>query len=1189
MIGSLLNERYRLDAELGRGSMGVVYRARDALLDRDVAIKVLSNSRLGTEGRARLLREARAAARLDHPNIVTVYDAGESDGAPFIVMQLVDGASLHERPPPDIDKIISIAKQLCAALEHANEHSIVHRDLKPENVIVTPDGAVKLMDFGLARSVASRITSEGAIVGTVFYLAPEQALGGEVDGRADLYALGVMLYEWTTGRLPFTADDPVAVISQHLHAPIVPPRAHSEGIPPALDTLIVRLMSKIPEDRPASANEVLQTLERLTSSEADVEVTAELSLLDTVVRGRMVGRGGELTALREHWMQAGQGRGGMVLISGEPGIGKTRLANELIAYVRLHGGLVLQGGCYEYEAATPYLPLAEALRDWVHAQTTETLRDQLASTAAELAKLAPEIEAQLGPLAPNPPLPADQERLRLFDHVARFLQGLAAERGLLLFVDDLHWADHGTLSLIHYLLRRLRDEQLLILGAYREVELDRTHPLAASLVDWNRERLTARIQLGRLTPNECDALLAGMLGQESISPEFVSAIYRETEGNPFFVEEVIKSLIDSGQIYRQDGQWQYGEVADLAVPQSIKEAIGRRLNLLSPEHTELLQYAAVLGKTFGFAELAAAFETSDTVSRQQEDHLLDALDGALAAQLIRVGEGEAFIFTHDKIREVLYQELNPIRRRRIHQRLGEGLERLYEGGEIHTHVQDLAYHFIQSGDLERGLDYALRAAEQAGRLYAHDEALNYYQQAADCAAALNQPGRLGDIHEAVGDLQIRRGLFYPAVDAYQQSLPLATSEQERAVLKTRIGTAYAQIGDERGLEFLLAAQDDLDPVTQTDELAYAVTMLGRYHHYHGQHSQAIAHYERARELAEPLDDASILFYIYGYLAGAYQHLARFEESMKWARLCIALGERKVYPLAEATGYEFISEDLLLIGKWREALEYAQRDHEIGERIGSQDRVAWSGYVHASGLYGLGHLEKARNAAQAYLALAERIGEKRLMIWLSALLGFIETDLDADETARASAEGALAWADEMGEVSLQCWSLYACAYLHVKHREWEAAVELCERGRALYAPTENRLAPLFLGAVAAEAYWGAGRLDEAAQQIADHLLLTRQTAALHYEALGLRAQGQILTTQQHWKKADRAFEAAIAIFADCGNRLELGRTLYHRSILRQTVGQIDLASADAAQAHALFEVCGAPHDVEKARGLLDALG
>jgi tetratricopeptide (TPR) repeat protein len=253
---------------------------------------------------------------------------------------------------------------LCAALDHAHSHGIVHRDLKPENVVIAPDGTAKLMDFGLARPVASRISSEGTIVGTVFYLAPEQALGGDVDGRADLYALGVMLYELTTGRLPFTADDPVAIISQHLHAPVVPPRAHNEEIPPALDALIVGLMSKQPEDRPASARAVLHALERLDQPEAEVAVLGELSLLDRIVRGRLVGRERELDEATAYWQRAAAGEGHVLLISGEPGIGKTRLAREAGALHNEAVALRVQGQVYtaqeRWDEATQVLNTAIA-------------------------------------------------------------------------------------------------------------------------------------------------------------------------------------------------------------------------------------------------------------------------------------------------------------------------------------------------------------------------------------------------------------------------------------------------------------------------------------------------------------------------------------------------------------------------------------------------------------------------------------------------------------------------------------------------------------------------------------------------------------------------------------------------------------------------------------------------------------
>jgi serine/threonine protein kinase/DNA-binding SARP family transcriptional activator len=262
-VGTFLNQRYRLEAERGQGGMGVVYQGYDTLLGRDVAIKVLSSALVDTEAYQRLLQEAQAIAKMNHPNIVSIFDAGEAFGMPYIVMELLEGKTLLESKPDTIEGAIDVIFQVCKALSPVHAAGIVHRDLKPENVMITPDGVVKLMDFGLARLEASRLTKEGEIIGTIYYLAPEQVLGKEVNFRADLYSIGVVLYELVTGHLPFTADDPVAVISQHLHASVIPPVEYNLEIPPELDDLILRLMRKKPEDRPSSVGKVIEVLEYL--------------------------------------------------------------------------------------------------------------------------------------------------------------------------------------------------------------------------------------------------------------------------------------------------------------------------------------------------------------------------------------------------------------------------------------------------------------------------------------------------------------------------------------------------------------------------------------------------------------------------------------------------------------------------------------------------------------------------------------------------------------------------------------------------------------------------------------------------------------------------------------------------------------------------------------------------------------
>ncbi len=758
MIGKLVNSRYRIDAELGRGGMGVVYRGHDTLLGRDVAVKCLSETGLGTEGRGRLLREAQAVAQLNHPNVVSIYDAGEVDRTPYIVMELVDGESLHDRRPEALDDVLTIAHQVCAALEHAHAHGIIHRDLKPENVLIARDprtgtiGTAKLVDFGLARSTASRLTAEGTIVGTVFYIAPEQLLGQQIDGRADLYALGVILYELSTGRLPFSGDDPLAVISQHLHAPVVPPRTYNAEIPPALDALIVQLLSKKPPSRPASAAEVRLVLHDLVGKALPSPVL-DLSPLDQLVRGRLVGREREFAEAKSLWIQASRAYGErrVLLISGEPGIGKTPLVREIRALAEVSGGRVLLGTCYA-QGNAPYAPIAQVIREALPLLEVD-LPDLVMSS---LIALAPDLQIQHPEVPPNPPLDPLAEQQRLFESVVTLFETLTARAPLLLVLEDVQWADGGTLFLLRHLARRSRSAEfrLLIVLTYRDVELGESCCLDDVLIDLDRLRLTARIKLARLDRQQTRDLLAVML-QEEISDQFLEGIYRETEGNPFFVEEMCKALIEDGRLYRESGHWHGPAMDQVRLPQSVKMVIQSRVSKLPAQAQATLGLAAVIGREFDFDTLLEAGELG-------EEALVDALEAAERAQLIAevqadiaAGERarrEVFRFAHKLTTTALLENVSGLRRRRLHRRVADAIKALHPDDSSYLEV--LAYHYGEAGDEETALSYNIRAADRARSVYANEEAIRLYSEALDL---------MPDDHPARFDVLAARSQVYSVV------------------------------------------------------------------------------------------------------------------------------------------------------------------------------------------------------------------------------------------------------------------------------------------------------------------------------------------------------------------------------------------------------------------------------------------
>jgi eukaryotic-like serine/threonine-protein kinase len=1183
MIGTTLLDRYRIESPLGEGGMGAVYRGRDTRLERDVAVKVLRRDLLDDEGRERMLREARSAAALNHPNIVAVYDTGEAGGVPFVVMELVEGGSLRARGPVGLPEALDVARQLCDALAHAHAHGIVHRDLKPENVLLTRDATVKVADLGLARSAGgSGVTRSGVFLGTPSYIAPEQALGSAVDGRADLYALGVMLYEMAASRLPFPGDDALAVVSQHLYAPVVPPSTYRPGLPPPFDAVILKLMAKLPDDRFASAADVREALQGLAPTVAatpPAPVSAPAApALGQLVRGRLVGRSEELARLREVWTNADRGQGHMVLLSGEPGVGKTRLARELVVYARLHGAYVLQGGCYEFEATTPYLPFVEALRSWVHGRDPERLRTALGSTASELARLAPEIEAKLGAQPKNPELSPTEERMRLFDNVVRFLLGLASDRGLLLMLDDLHWADHGTLAMLHYVVRQARESRIMILGAYREAELDRAHPLQKSLVEWNRERLATRVALGRLGIESTASMLAVMFGQDDVAPDFARALFQETEGNPFFVEEVVKALIEQGQIYREGGEWQRQGVDELAIPQSIKAAVSRRLDRLSPGCTEVLQTAAALGKTFEFGELAA-------VATVAEDPLLDALDEAAASQLIRSEGGERFMFTHDKIREVLHQELNPIRQRRLHQRIGESLERLH-GDDLDAHVADLAFHFAESGDLRKGLDYSLRAGEQAEKLYVHEDALRSYERARECAEALEDLDTLGRVEEKLGDVFGEIGDTGPAAKHYERALALARVIDRQASVECKIGELYARLADPRGVPILEKALQNIDPERNPADMARAMATLGRFHHHHGKHTLAAEHHRKAFALAEKAGNRELTSLALGYLAGAYQHLTQLEESDRYARQVIEYGEKNDYKSAISMGHEFLAENASCRGDWDATVHHAMLDREWGEKTQSQERIVWSRFTAAWGWHGKGDLAKARLEAEAGLTDAERIGEKRVGRFLKIKL--VEVLLDQGEERQAWELGNEVTAESAasGMVLHRSEAHRLKGWLHAYRGEWAEAQAECEAAMGVVAGTEQRIAPLLAAWLLAEARVRTGH-PEAPAAIADAIERAKVPKSVYYEALGRRANALLLASKGD-PEAQREFDEVVAMLERTHSPIEVAVTRIERGLHEAARGDVDAAREDLTKARDLAEKCGAKTIAARAAKALSSL-
>lgn len=722
--------RYRVVRFLGEGGKKRVFLAHDNSLDRDIAFSLIRIEGLDDIGRERVMREARAMGRLTHQNIVSIYDIGEhttADGAkqPYLVQELMGGGDVEDllkeaAGPLPLQQALEIAIATARGLEYAHSQGLVHRDLKPGNVWLSSSGIAKIGDLGLAVTLGqSRLTTDGMMVGTYQYMPPEQALGHEVTPQADLYSLGAMLYELVTGRTPFQGDTPTAVISQHLNTQPVAPSWYTERCPPDLESLILKLLAKVPADRPASASEVIASLAAVNPEERSATRSdAGANPLDRLARGVFVGRDAELEKLRGSLDASLQGRGSIVMLVGDPGIGKTRTVQELETYARMRGASVYWGRAHESSGMPAYWPWLQIGRAWGAQQDFSGPAAPTAGLNPELLRLFPELR-QVLPGLPEPDGEADSEaaQFNLFDAYTQFIRAQSATTPWVLVLDDLHWADKSSLQLLQFVARELTNMGVLIIGTYRDSELVRTHPLSQSLADLNRERGFQRISLRGLSQTEVGSYVRQRANVEP-SRALVRRIHEETEGNPFFLSEVINLMAEEGTLSADS-------VSDIALPDGVREALGRRLDRLSDEANELLQVAAIVGREF-------AFETLNLMKQQDTDALVARIEEALEARVIEESERAGrYRFTHALMQETLLNELGTTRRLRLHGLVGEALEQRW-GGRATEYAPQLAHHFLESATLtpthaERAIRYLQLAAEQAEHNAAWAEAARDYE------------------------------------------------------------------------------------------------------------------------------------------------------------------------------------------------------------------------------------------------------------------------------------------------------------------------------------------------------------------------------------------------------------------------------------------------------------------------------
>jgi adenylate cyclase len=786
--GATFAARYEVVCLLGQGGMGEVYRVVDRQVGEEVALKLLRPEITLDPGAIdRFRNELRSARRISHPNICRVYHLGAHQGTYYITMELVSGQDLksciHRSGPFEPEQVLSVARQVCEGLAEAHRSDVIHRDLKPHNIMLDARGKVRVMDFGIARHLGSdRLTRTGAMVGTPEYMSPEQIDGAEVDGRSDLYSLGVILFEMTTGRLPFEGPSPLAVAVKHLMADPPDPRTVREGIAEELAGLISRCLTKDKLQRYQTAEDLLAELARVEQALAGRSLSSELAPSSASphsrahrATGHFVAREAEMARLETLLAEALFGQGRVAFVTGDAGTGKTAL---LSAFAKCAEGrdpllVVARGRCDAHTGAgDPYEPFREILSQLTGdldalqaAGVTEgesfrripdltpraarsvlvsgpDLVGTLISGAGLLERAARSAPGEdwiedLGALVRDKrALPADStlQQSHLLEQTTRVLLSIAKERSLVLIIDDLQWADTSSVNSIFHLARRLAGSRILVLGAYRpaEVALGRNgqrHPVALLMNELRRDFGDVVLELDRVEDRRfLDAFLDSYPNR--FSDVFRETFFRHTRGHPLFTVELFRALRERALVLQDpEGDWAEAEDIDWqTVPARVDATVEERVGRLPAETREILRSASVEGEEFT-AEVVARVQGIDL---REVLHVLSAevekrhhLVRARGISRVNGTRLSRYAFQHNLFQRHLYEELDAVERPFLHQAVGGALEELYGDGVGEVAVQ-LARHFHEAKIPEKAIDYLRLAGQQAVRMSANEEAIAHF-------------------------------------------------------------------------------------------------------------------------------------------------------------------------------------------------------------------------------------------------------------------------------------------------------------------------------------------------------------------------------------------------------------------------------------------------------------------------------
>ncbi|MFC1571650.1 protein kinase [Candidatus Margulisiibacteriota bacterium] len=1214
-MGKLIDNCYEVIGELGRGSNSVVYKAKDRQSNSTVAVKVLAKQRRDAESILRFRKEAEIISKLSHPHIVKLIGYGNHGGSIYLAMELIKGKSLCDllkEATFSLEFCLDIIMQIAETLDYVHGRGIIHRDLKPKNIVVGRDMqgvvVIKIIDFCLARVMdLTELLDREAIVGTFSYMSPEQAgtLPVLPDERSDLYSLGIIFYELLTGEVPFQGEDVSTILHQHIAKEPKSLKAMKEGLPEIIDQLVLKLLKKAPEERYQSAKGLLSDLRRIKEMLKEQKLSGfKLGSEDRAGKLsyliRFIGRQEEVRELREDFGLSRDGIGRLSLVSGLSGMGKTRLINELHPYVEKSQGIFVSGKCNKYGARLPYSAFVEAITEYVEVikrkpavkrkEQIKKIKGALGELGGVITQFVPALEELIGRAPALVKLEVEREKMRFFNVTQAFLNAAASkENPLVIFLDDLQWTDLGTIELLRFLVPQLLLSHILIIGSFREEEVETSQPLLGLLNRLREEKILFReINLRPFGAPETGQMIRETFGYQGEVPEELLEMVQElAKGNPFYTLQMLRAMVDEEVIYFEEQEWQFDvkRLQQVSLPTSLMELILVRVGTLKPEIRNILSFASVIGRDFKYEILAS-------ITKMPTDEVLDVLDEAQRQMFIWGKPGLVkgiYTFSHDKLREALYEKLNVPRRKELHEEIAKWLE---EGNK--DDIYELAHHYFEGLNKKKALDYSVKAGDRAQAVYANEEVLRFYQRALALLEA--EGGQEGGplwlkLKEGMGDAYCLLGQYESSTACYNTVAQFTATKLEKVKLLEKQGYAIFVKGDlpkaaeyyEEGLRILsikipkslsgrliFALQIILVQVGHTflpaviarhrlkhDQAAKLkvklLRRLGYVHWFSSSTIQAFIALMLAINIAEHIGPSNELCQVYSDQGILVSAIPLFKRALKYQYRSMAMAEElnELWSLAQCQAFCGIVH--YYIQQWDKSIELLTKGTDGLKRLGDPWQYVIN-YDHLGYVYrNKSDFETAARYLKEAYEVACQVDDPRSMgqslSGLSEVQGF-KGELDK---AEKNILKTMECCKRASDVLVLAMAYRDYAQILLQKGEAAAAVEQAKHSKHLIeknlfrseycVPTYIVLASALLKLAEAKNINGRARrqyLKEAWWPMQWGYILS--LSFKNYLGYAYRVKGVDACLRGKKKRGQKYFDQSIKVLEQQGNKYELGRTL-----------------------------------------------